>query len=141
MVYAKLLALLVFVVGDPYLMNQIGVEQGELPQSVHAWFARAAERGRQIYQTVLSKKGFQADSPASVPEQIGSSRASQNRDADPSAYSAADRLNDLRTSMAPVLPDGNNQNPPLPPPFSAAPDSESAMRPLYDPGPEGPGRR
>ena len=141
MVYAKLFALLAFVICDPYLMKQVGVEQGEVPQSAHAWFARAAERGRQIYQTVLSKKGFQASSPASGLEQLGSSPAGRNGTADPGAFSAGDALQDFRTSLAPVLPDNNGQTRLIPPPFSAAPDSESAMRPLYDPGPESPGRR
>lgn len=141
MVYGKLLALLAFVVCDPYLMDQIGAKQGELPQSVNAWFARAAERGRQMYQTVLSKKGFQANSPASVLEQVGSSRAGQNRDADPSAHSARERLNDLRTSMAPASQQDNGQTPQIPAPFSAAAPLESALRPSFDPGRELPGRR
>jgi hypothetical protein len=129
------------VVCDPYLMNQIGIDQGELPQSAQAWFARAAERGRQMYQTVLSKKGFQANSPASALEQLGSSPAGQDGTRDPSAFSGGDTLQEFRTSLVPALPDNNGQTQLIPPPFPAAPPAESAMRPLYDPGPESPGRR
>lgn len=139
--YGKLLALLAFVVCDPYLMNQIGVEQGELPQSAQAWFARATERGHQMYQTVLGKKGFPTNSPASVLEQVGSSRASQDGAVDPNASSAGDALNELRMSLAPALPEDSGQTQLIPPPFSAAPPPESASRPVYDSGPESPGRR
>ncbi len=128
--YGKLLALLAFVVCDPYLMDQIGVDQGELPQSVQAWFARAAERGRQMYQTVLRHKGFQNSSPASGSERLGASPASRNGTADPTAFSAGDTLPDFRTSMAPSLLDYDSQPPLNPPPFSAVAPLESAMRPL-----------
>lgn len=139
--YGKLLALLAFVVCDPYLMNQIGVEQGELPQSAQAWFARATERGRQMCQTVLSKKGFSTNSSASVLEQVGSSPARRNGTADANAVSASEMLNEIRTSMAPALPDSDGQMELIPPPFSDASPLESAIRPSYDPGPYSPGRR
>jgi membrane-bound metal-dependent hydrolase YbcI (DUF457 family) len=139
--YGQLLALLAFVVCDPYLMNQIGVDRDELPQSAQAWFARAAERGRQVYQTVLSKKGFQTHSPASALERWGSSPAGQDRSADPGPFSGGDRLQEFRTSLVPALPDNNGPAQLFPPPISAAPPAESAMRPRYDPAPESPARR
>jgi hypothetical protein len=139
--YGKLLALLAFVVCDPYLMDQIGVEQGELPQSARAWSARAAERGQQMYQKLLHQKGAQANSPASVLEELGASAAGQNGTVDPDAFSGDYLLQKFRTSMAPAVPDENGRTELIPRPFSAAPPAESAMRPLYDPGPDSPGRR
>lgn len=135
MTYGKLLALLAFVVGDPYLMNQIGVEQGELPPSAQAWLARAAERGRQMYRNVLSKKGFQGDALDSVPERWGSAPAGESGNSDPNAFSAGDALRELQPSRAPALPDNNGQFPQNPP-LSEVRPWESAMPSSLDPGPE-----
>jgi hypothetical protein len=42
--YGKLVALAALVIGDPYLMQQMGVQPPQLPQSPHAWLQQAADR-------------------------------------------------------------------------------------------------
>ncbi len=138
--YGKLLALLALVIGDPYLMKQIGVEHGELPHSAREWLARAAEHSQQMYQTLLRQKGFRANPPAAISENFHSPRPGENGGADPTAFSSGETLSAIQTPIAPV-PGSYGQNPPIPPPYSTVPASESALRPLYNSGPESPDRR
>jgi hypothetical protein len=68
--YGILAATLVFTSCDPYLMKQLGVEEGEAVHSVRKAVANAAERGRQVIQnmprqTVLaSRQGLTRPRPS-----------------------------------------------------------------------------
>jgi len=139
-VYGKLIALLAFVICDPYLMKQLDVDQGELPQSANAWFASAADHGKQIYHNLLRRKGAQANSPAAMFERLDPTPQNENGNLAP-AFGTGNAIDAVQQSVAPVLPGGNTQSPPEPPPYPAPPAAESARRPSYYPGSESPVRR
>lgn len=137
-VYGKLVALTAFVICDPYLMNQLGVDQGELPQSTNAWFASAADHGQQMFHTLLRHKDASANSPAAMFDRLDPTSPNENGNVAPALETGIEAV---RQSVAPMLPDANAPNPPEPPPYPAPPASESARRPFYYPGPESPVRR
>ncbi len=72
--YGKLVALVALVIGDPYLMDQIGVEQPELPESSRQWFEGVVERAESKFRSdeLPSAEGAQ-ELPTSL---FGSSGAS-----------------------------------------------------------------
>lgn len=47
--YGKVIVLIAAVIGDPYLMNQLGVEQPELPHSPKEWFQRVVDHGAELF--------------------------------------------------------------------------------------------
>lgn len=52
--YAKLVVLIAMVIGDPYLMNELGVEHRRLPQSPSEWMAMAASESKLLWEKVKS---------------------------------------------------------------------------------------
>ncbi len=140
-VYGKLIALLAFVICDPYLMKQLDVEQGELPQSANAWFASAADHGKQMLHTLLRQKGAPANSPAAMFERLDAPPQGESGNLAPPAFGTGNAIDAVQQSVAPAFPSGNTQSPPEPPPYPASPASESARRPSYYPGSESPVRR
>ena len=140
-VYGKLIALIAFVICDPYLMNQLGADHDELPPSAQAWLASAASHGKQMYQTLLRRQGAQANSPAAMFDRLDPSSQNENGNLAPPAFGTENAVDAVRQSVAPMLPSGSDQNPPGPPPYPAPPAPESARRPSYYPGSESPVRR
>ncbi len=47
--YGKVIVLIAAVIGDPYLMNQLGTEQPELPHSAEEWFQRVVDRTEELF--------------------------------------------------------------------------------------------
>lgn len=47
--YGKLFFFVALAIGDPYLMQQIGVEQPDLPASPKEWLERVVDRGGEIF--------------------------------------------------------------------------------------------
>jgi membrane-bound metal-dependent hydrolase YbcI (DUF457 family) len=54
--YGKLIAVLVLVIGDPYLMNQIGVPHENLPKSPQEWIAASLNEGTAIWEKFKNGK-------------------------------------------------------------------------------------
>ena len=64
--YGKLLILVGIVIGDPYLMDQLGVEQPEFAQRPGLWVQEAVERGGQWFPDW--GLGAEADEPSPLAE-------------------------------------------------------------------------
>lgn len=47
--YGKVIVLVAAVIGDPYLMDQLGAEQPELPHSPKEWFQRVVDRSAELF--------------------------------------------------------------------------------------------
>jgi hypothetical protein len=63
--YGKLLLLVVLVIGDPYLMERLGVEQQDLPRSPREWLQRVVDR---VHGATAVKGYPSSDSPARPPD-------------------------------------------------------------------------
>jgi len=47
--YGKLIVLIAAVIGDPYLMQQLGARRPNLPQSPQEWFEQFVDRGAEVF--------------------------------------------------------------------------------------------
>jgi hypothetical protein len=143
--YGKLAALVVLVIGDPYLMRQLGVDQGDLPKSPQEWVANAKDLGRRAVSTlwhrtqaILARTKF---TEANLPDTATSAPAEPNYgwrlpapvavpDASAPAYGASPPAETAQGYRP--LPEGDYFNPS--PAYAPAAPLESARRPAYDPG-------
>lgn len=61
--YGKLAGLVFIVIGDPYLMNQLGVDQGPLPRSTNEWVSHTVDQGQHLVRRLLRRQGRLVDGP------------------------------------------------------------------------------
>jgi hypothetical protein len=164
--YAKLAALLILVVGDPYLMNQLGVPQENLPQSPSEWFAHTCEEGNCLWHRIRDGS-LAAEKPFSFRDQLKklpfagtsamdgagdqvSSPHLHQESLPPASIPAPSAAPDF-PSLAPHItapPTITEQPPVIPqpsfleqPPYLEQPQAETARRPFYYPPAPSPDRR
>lgn len=83
--YGKVIVLVAVVIGDSYLMEQIGVQQPELPHSPKEWFQRVADRSEEFFAGA-AKDAKQGPAPTSdetpTPESTEAPNAAEEPDAE-----------------------------------------------------------
>jgi hypothetical protein len=135
-VYGKLFALVFLAIGDPYIMQRLGADQGKLPQSAREWLAHSAERSQQIFQRLLRRAQVGAPAPAAMFDQLPSSEPANNPPPPWPTFG-----NTPAAPQQPTAPRGDYQPPSAPPPYPAPPAAESARTPSYYPAGASPDRR